>query len=144
MPKRGRPAKYNVLVGQVSYRAMDEQVLYRTIWVLYHYNDFRRKGQKHSAAIDETVSTLASKYKISATVVKRILAAWQPRNARFVLCANKRIDEEFILPDGQRARSIMIVGIAMRPNYPRHNGRRCSAESSGLFSKDSRMSRPKR
>jgi hypothetical protein len=60
----------------------------RAARVMYAYDKAREKGEKHSAAIRDAVQFVKERspeLHISETEVKRILAAWRPRNAATIL-----------------------------------------------------------
>lgn len=123
----------------------------RAARVMYAYDEARERGDKHSVAVRDAVELLKQsnpEMPISQTEVKRILAAWRPRNAGTILRFECKIltDEDVIkrhhfdleqltalqgksgtrseVPTNQKlTRSIVSLtgSFAERPNYPRHN-----------------------
>jgi hypothetical protein len=92
--KRGRPAKHGV---------KDPRTLSRTLAVLHSFDRARARGEKHSAAIRESVDfvrQLHPEMPISETEVKRILAEFRPRGARTILMS------EYSVVEGEKARKI--------------------------------------
>jgi hypothetical protein len=75
MANRGRPKKEGVKPGWT---------LFRSFLVLHAYNEARAKGDKHAAAITESVSAVRSRapgMKISESEVKRVLAEFQSKDS---------------------------------------------------------------
>lgn len=125
MAKRGRPPKHGVQPGWM---------FHRTAAALYGYNQARSAGQKHSAAIREAVGTVRLLFPgmpISETVVKRILAEFQPSDSSIALMikqgsgASIEIPPEVCLklgiPEGKRLKELFSFGYGPKPTYPRHN-----------------------
>jgi hypothetical protein len=114
------------------------------------YDEARKNGEKHSAAVAQTVEFIKQYYpmmRISETEVKRTLAAWRPRRSHTILrieCSTI-VGEEVAKPcliEAQLAamaekkeaklpvpsdvilpKSITTYKMYFgeRPNYPRHN-----------------------
>ncbi len=117
--KRGRPPKNGMQPAWMLERGME---------ALYAYDEARRGGQKHSAAVRSAVEAIRAKYPrmpISETEVKRVLAQWRPQGGRIGILVTEPAppDDIFILPNGQRARRGLTFGYGPRPNYPRINAR---------------------
>jgi len=138
--KLGRPRKKE---GLISFRDFD-----RVNMAMSLYHEGRKNGQKHSAAVAQTVESIKQRYpmmRISETEVKRILAAWSPRGSHTILrfewvsltrqeIAN-RIEGQLAAMSQKKgsklpAPSDVILPISVttykmilggRPNYPRHN-----------------------
>jgi len=118
--------------------------------VMCVYDEARERGDKHSVAVRYAVELLKQsnpEMPISQTEVKRILAAWRPRNAGTIL----RFERETLTEEDMRGHRFMLeqladlqgkkdlglevptnyefaelierltVRFAERPNYPRHN-----------------------
>lgn len=115
--KRGRPPKNGMQPGWMMKRGME---------ALYAYDEARKAGEKHSAAVQSAVDAVRAKYPsmpISATEVKRMLSQWRPKGRPIGIIVTKPApgDDIIILPDGQRARRTLTFGYGPRPNYPRAN-----------------------
>ncbi len=139
---RGRPRKKE--------NTLDGWQFGRAAMVMCAYDEVRRKGDKHSVAVRETVDLVKQQnpqMRISETEVKRILAAWRPRGSRAILRfmrsqlsrkdikPNRSIREQLALlqekkglklempPKYDRASSVAVLTIraSARPSYPRHN-----------------------
>lgn len=112
--KRGRPQ---------SNGAQRPEALFRAMEALYIYHKIRKSGEKHSSAVFETAQALKGKYRVSETVVKRILAEWQGTGSRMAFTVSELAANEERLLDGRKARCVLALGIGPRPNYPRFNAR---------------------
>ena len=78
--KLGRPRKTE---GEFS-----TNDLVRAGTVMGLYDEARKDGQKHSAAVVQTVELIKERHsmmRISETEVKRILAVWRPRGSHTIL-----------------------------------------------------------
>lgn len=114
--KRGRPAKNGMQPGWMMLRAME---------LLHAYDEARKAGEKHVAAVHSAVDAVRTKYPampVSATAVKRMLAEWRPKDGRNGILVTKPNDI-ITLPDGRKARRTLIFGYGLRPNYPRVNAK---------------------
>ena len=113
-------------------------MLMRATTAFYAYDEARRRGEKHSAAVQETVRRIQmeevkirtseneeKKMPISETEVKRILAAWQPRNQTVGLIVSRPdpSDDKIILPGGRQVRRVLDCAYGLHPTYPRINAR---------------------
>jgi hypothetical protein len=113
------------------------------------YDNARGRGEKHSAAVKEAVNfvkALHPEMSISETEVRRILAAWRPKNAGTILrfeqsLAKRRIKKwrrilrqmaasqdskcpRLPVPSKDcppKSATIFRIRFAGRPNYPRSN-----------------------
>jgi hypothetical protein len=117
--------------------------------VMCAYDEARKRGEKHSAAITEAVEHVRGRYPISETTAKRIFATFRSRNGqtqnilrfkRFIVGKKKLARLRSMLeqvPDiqGENGPSIPSpsiqslpksltaykFGYSKRPHYPRHN-----------------------
>jgi len=137
----GRPRKIKGVISETKFA--------RVRIAIGLYDEERKNGQKHSAAVAQAVELIKERYptiRISETEVKRILATWRPRGSH----NNLRIDgltygEEGANPSHLEApmaaasqqrgsdlpgpldvirRNLVTryqVRVGERPNYPRHN-----------------------
>jgi hypothetical protein len=116
MNKRGRPKKN----GQ-----MPMWTLRRDTLIIYGYDQARKVGEKHAAAIKEEryVQESDSRMPISETEVRRVLARWRPRLKPFGLVVIKPNPSESILtlPNGMVFRIGLTAAVGPRPIYPRAN-----------------------
>jgi hypothetical protein len=124
MNMRGRPRKN----GQ-----QPMWILRRETLVLYGYDEARRVGEKHDAAVKEAVTYVKSidpLMKISETEVRRVLAFWRPRNHAIGLVVGKSspMDNPITLPGGRLVRTTYTAGFGPRPTYPRVNAARKPSE----------------
>jgi hypothetical protein len=114
------------------------------------YDEARARGEKHSAAITETVGFVkqhSPEVHISETEVRRILARYRPRGSQTILRFTRKIlsedeiktlrwcHEQLTALQGRKGlklevppnfdlgqkRTAITFSIAERPNYPRHN-----------------------
>ncbi len=140
--KRGRPRKAGDTIQPWQFA--------RAARVMCAYDEARERGEKYSAAVQHAVDFVkqrSPKMRISRTEVKRILAAWRPRNAGTILRFERSImtEEEIkkfdwiqeqlsalaksegqstpVLSKASPKNNPMIFKIRFgeRPNYPRHN-----------------------
>jgi hypothetical protein len=116
MPPRGRPKKNG---------SKPRWMLQRSLFIMLEFHNAKTRGLKHSAAITETVAVIRSKYRnlpVSATEVKRTLAAWMPRDCKtsFLVRDSTNSDTIHRLPCGDYRPTISIY-IGLRPIYPRIN-----------------------
>ncbi len=122
----------------------------RAARVMCAYDVARGRGEKHSAAIEYAVNfvkQLSPKMRISRTEVKRVLAAWRPRNAGTILRFERSIMTEekikkfrwireqvamleekrgLVLPsppsfDLGPSLAVFTIRFAEKPDFPRHN-----------------------
>lgn len=125
MTKRGRPPKKGAQPGWM---------LHRIGLALDAYNDARNRGEKHSAAVREAVANVKSRISgmpISETVVKRILAEYQPEGIPVSLRvsrptepeAQRTVDEYKALGLPGTPSMVLTLGFGPRPKYPRHNAK---------------------
>lgn len=118
--------------------------------VMSSYDEARENGQKHSAAVAQTVELIQHSHpmmRISETEVKRILAACRPRGSHIILrfecltlsgkelAKRYRIDAQPAAVSQQKGSTLpapsnvifpsSVTTFKMyfgeRPNYPRHN-----------------------
>jgi len=124
----------------------------RAARVMCAYDQARERGDKHSVAVRGAVDLLKQanpEVPISQTEVKRILAAWRPRNAGTILRFERKIlteedmkrhcwlREELAALQAKKGLRLEVptdheltgltvsltARFAERPNYPRHNRR---------------------
>ena len=120
MAKRGRPKKHGVQPSWMLVRRME---------VLYEYDQARQAGEKHASAVCSAVAAVRKRHPrmpLSQTEAKRILADWRRRNCRTGVLITKPEppDDVLTLPDGRKARKLLIFGYGLLPRYPRHNARK--------------------
>jgi hypothetical protein len=139
---RGRPKKKDdsIEVWQFGRAAI----------VVSAYDEARKKGEKHSAAVRDAVDAVRRrnpKVPISETGVKRILSTYRPRGSGTILHFDRSaLSEEDIkkhrwfreqiaasqggkcitlpelpLHDEMRPREKFMIGFSERPDYPRYN-----------------------
>jgi hypothetical protein len=140
--KLGRPRKTD---GGIS-----TNDLVRAGTVMGLYDQARQNGQKHSAAVAQSVELIKQHHpmmRISETVVKRILAEWRPRGSHTILRFEYSTisGEELAKRSGIEAHPAAVsqdqcsklpapsgaippkslttykAYFGERPNYPRHN-----------------------
>ena len=142
MAKRGRRNKRGVRPGWM---------LLRSVMVLHAYDQARARGEKHSAAITETVSAVRSRVPgmpISETEVKRTLAEFRSKDCKrsWIISASivhgQELDTRFEnlkwiadISRGKFAVSIpgadfnptrfraLAIQVGPRPRSPRHNAK---------------------
>jgi hypothetical protein len=114
------------------------------------YDEARRKGEKHSVAVRDTVESLkrtSPKMPISETEVRRILSTYRPKGSGIILLFERSVMSEtdiqrhrwireqiaawrekkgITLPqlpayDVTRRREKFTIRYSERPDYPRHN-----------------------
>jgi hypothetical protein len=115
MTNRGRPSKHGTQPLWMVTRAMK---------AVYAYQHAREAGTKYSAAVREAVASVRNQFPMSEIELKRILAKWQPKNARVVFLVVKPDDcgELVRFPDG-KLRRVLSIAVGPRPKYPRHNAK---------------------
>ena len=125
-------------------------VFERASLVMTSYDEARKNGQKHSAAVVQTVELIKQSnpmMRISKTEVKRILAAWRPSGSHIILriecsmLSKEEIAKQYCSEPQPAAMSqkegsqlpapsdVMLpksittykMHFGERPNYPRHN-----------------------
>ena len=101
-------------------------MLMRATTAFYAYDEARRRGEKHSAAVQSAACAVRLEYPgmpISETEVKRMLAQWRPSNQDMGLIISKPEppNDTIILPDGKKARRVLDASFGPRPTYPRIN-----------------------
>lgn len=119
-------------------------MIIRMITVIHAYDQARGRGEKHSSAVAEAVAAVKSSYpdmKISETVVKRILAEHQPKDAPTVACVTEKTgplpplspeDCKLLgLPEGTAFKRSLIFGYGPKPKYPRANAAKSKANAIG-------------
>jgi hypothetical protein len=140
--KLGRPRKTE---GEFS-----TNDLVRAGTVMGLYDQARQNGQKHSAAVSQTVAFINQCHpmmRISETAAKRILAVWRPRRSHTILrfeystisgqelakrggieahpaAVSQDQWSELPAPSGvipPKSLTTYKVYFGERPNYPRHN-----------------------
>jgi hypothetical protein len=140
--KLGRPRKTK---GEFS-----TNDLVRAGTVMGLYDQERQNGQKHSAAVTQSVELIKQRHpmmRISETVVKRILAVWRPGGSHTILrCEYSMVSGEELAkrcgieahpasvsqnqcsklpaPSGvipPKSLTTYKFYFGERPNYPRHN-----------------------
>lgn len=132
---RGRPKKEEGRIESWQFA--------RAGMVMCAYDEARKRGEKHSAAITEAVEHVRGRYPISETTAKRIFATFRSRNGqtqnilrfkRFIVGKKKLARLRSMLkqlPDTQGLNGTSVpapssltaykFGYAKRPRYPRHN-----------------------
>jgi hypothetical protein len=122
----------------------------RAAMVLCAFDKARRRGEKHSVAVREAVCYIRqcdSEMSISETVVRRILATFQPKKSRDMLrfepairseqdlVTNRLIREQLAALDGRKgiilpdvpnydlskSTLVLTIRVGAKPLYPRHN-----------------------
>jgi hypothetical protein len=140
--KLGRPRKTK---GEFS-----TNDLVRAGTVMGLYDQARQNGQKHSAAVMQSVELIKQRHpmiRISETEVKRILAVWRPRGSHTILrfeysmisgeelakrcgieahpaAVSQDQCSKLPVPSGvipPKSLTTYKVYFGERPNYPRHN-----------------------
>ena len=140
--KLGRPRKTK---GEIS-----TNDFMRAATVMSLFDDARKNGQKHSAAVAQSIEVIKQRHpmmRISESEVKRILAAWRPRGSHTILrveCSTLSKEEiaKRYCSESQPAALSEKKGSKLpapsdvilpkpvttykmyfgeRPNYPRHN-----------------------
>ena len=128
--KLGRPRKIKGVISESKFA--------RVRIAIGLYDEERKNGQKHSAAVSQTVELIKLRYpmiRISETEVKRILASWHPRESH-----NNLLIEGLTYTEEERANDSRLenptgpsdvisrnsvtryqVRFGKRPSYPRHN-----------------------
>lgn len=142
MTKRGRPKKNGV---------KPIWMLVRTVMILLVYDQARRSGEKHSAAVEAAVAAVRSQVPgmpISNTEVRRVLAEVRSQHSEEALIVTKNVTEEqeidsFLrglewaaresrgrwgvpsFPNPSRSSQIraVVLQLGPRPQYPRRNAR---------------------
>jgi hypothetical protein len=139
--KRGRPRKHGV---------KNPSALARALMVIYAYDEARKDGLKHSAAIREAVAfvkRLRPEMSVSETEVRRILAELRPSDGQVALRSSCEIVEGkeaarlrkllaqiraftgsksatvLSSQDPERPLRKFYIGYMKRPIYPRHNAK---------------------
>jgi len=117
MNKRGRPSKK----GEIP-----KWMLRRETMIVYGYDDARKRGEKHAAAVKEAVRYVReadSFMRISETEVRRVLAYWRPISEQdgLVVFESSPSENTLTLPNGMVIRIGLTSGIGPRPIYPRAN-----------------------
>ncbi len=142
--KRGRPRKPEDTIKFWQFA--------RAGHVMCAFDEVRGRGNKHSVAVRDIVDLLKQRnpeMPICQTEVRRILAAWRPRNAGTILRFERKIpteqdikrhywiwEQEAALQGKKGLRlevptnheltrpiALLTIRFAERPNYPRHNGK---------------------
>ena len=116
---RGRPPKKGLQPSWMLLRRME---------LLFAYDQARKAGEKHAAAVASAVLAFRTKYPLipaSGSEVRRVLADWRPRNqATGVIVTKPEPPNDIItLPDGRKARRGLTFGFGPRPRYPRINAK---------------------
>lgn len=137
--RRGRPRKEKDTIKSWQFG--------RVAMILCRFDEVRRRGDKHSVAIEDVVDSIrqhSPELSISESEVKRTLATWRPREGRTVLFFDRtvrtpeevekhcRLREQLegkrglkleVPPSNNSAGSTEVFRIRFgeRPNYPRHN-----------------------
>ena len=137
--KRGRPRKKK---GIVSLRQFARAGI-----VISAYDDARRNGEKHSAAVGAAVEFVKKNYpkmRMSETGAKRILAKYRPMGEKMVLCfdateasteqlarmraiqlritSSRKLDPPSV-SQIHPTKKVYTIRLAERPHYPRHNAK---------------------
>ncbi len=117
MEKPGRPRKNG---------EQPMWMLGRATLAVYGYDQARKAGEKHMAAITEAVRLIRATHprmKISETEVKRVLADWRSSRRPVGLVVTKPDPAECMLtlPDGRVVKRLLCAGFGLRPVYPRAN-----------------------
>jgi hypothetical protein len=98
-------------------------MLKRDTFILGYYQGARSRGDKHEAAVRETVARLRKnhpEFPICEGAVKRALALWQPSKlARGIIVTNP--NSILKLPDGTTVRVLLTASLGARPVYTRVN-----------------------
>jgi len=115
--KRGRPPKN----GKHSLKELE-----RVTFALRGYDLARSRGEKHSAAVTETVMYVRSKapkLKISETEVRRILAEWRPQNESLGFSVDKPPSHHssLTIPGFGVFQVKLMAAYGPRQTYPRTN-----------------------
>lgn len=124
--------------------------LVRAGTVMALYDQARQNGQKHSAAVMQSVELIKQRHpmmRVSETEVKRILAVWRPRGSHSILrfeystvsgeelanrygieahpsAASQYQCSKLPTPSGvipPKSLTTYKIYFGERPNYPRHN-----------------------
>ena len=140
--KLGRPRKKEGVTSFMNFE--------RAGMVMTFYDKGRENGQKHSAAVAQTVELIKQSnpmFRISESEVKRILAVWCPRGSHIILrieCSMlskeeiaKQYRKDAQLADMSQKNGSKLpapsdvilpksiakfkIYFSERPNYPRHN-----------------------
>jgi hypothetical protein len=140
--KMGRPRKKE---GVISFWHFQRAGI-----VMSLYDEAQKNGQKHSAAVAQTVELIKQRdpvMRISETEVKRILAAWRPRGSYIILrlecstLSEEELAKRYSIESQKPAMSLKKgsklpapsevihpksvttykMSFGERPNYPRHN-----------------------
>ncbi len=130
MAERGRPRTHGL---------QSTSILDREIMVVWYYNQSRRAGLKHWAAIQDAIAAVKTRHpkmRIGEILVKKILAKWQPRRSQTAWLVSKVPDEQLNGPEMERARAVFAmlrpgaqitgayrVGIGPQPQHPGSNAR---------------------
>ena len=140
--RRGRPRKNGV---------SDPWQFARCLKILNAYQQARKRGEKHSAAVMEAVHEVRQNgvFKVSETEVKRVLGKLRPKNSPVELKVHARLlNEEDLerlrlliaqVPEEYRPKNSaglhknshtpkmsIMFGFGERTNYPRHNSKSSS------------------
>jgi hypothetical protein len=117
MARRGRPRKNG---------EQPMWMLERAALAVHGYDEARKAGEKHMAAITCAVQLIRATHpemKASETEVKRVLADWRSNRRPTGLWVTKPdpADCMLTLPDGRVVRRLLDAGFGPRPVYPRAN-----------------------
>jgi hypothetical protein len=101
-------------------------MLVRATLAVYGYDQARKAGEKHMAAITSAVRLIRAtrpRMKVSETEVKRILADWRSSRSPVGLVVTKPdpADCMLTLPDGRVVKRLLDAAFGPRPVYPRAN-----------------------
>jgi hypothetical protein len=120
--------------------------------LLAHFDEVRKKGEKHSVAVSEAADSFRLSnpgVPVSLTAVKRILATFRPRGSRTVLLFERSnlteadvkrhrwIREMLAAQQKEKGTELQVppvydethrgvkftIRFSERPNYPRHNAK---------------------